>query len=117
AIVWARTAPGTLHSFAHNLVITGTVLTLLFNANPLMRFDGYFILSDLLDLRNLATRGRQWAQGALGWVLLGGRTRRPAPPANREEWIVALYGIAAWLWQITVSAALIMGASVLLRGG
>ena len=58
AIVWARTGPGTLNTVAHNAVVTGTVVTLFFNANPLMRFDGYFILSDLLGLPNLATRGR-----------------------------------------------------------
>src|SRR6202012_965193 len=60
AIVWSHTGPGSLHTLAHDTLITGTVLTLFFNANPLMRFDGYFVLSDLLDIPNLATRGRTW---------------------------------------------------------
>jgi putative peptide zinc metalloprotease protein len=117
AILWARTAPGALHTLAHNAVITGTVLTLFFNANPLMRFDGYFILSDLLDVPNLATRGRAWCQRALAWLLLGGRSARPRRPDSRDAWIIALYGVAAWLWQLLVLAGLLMGASVALRGG
>jgi len=117
AVVWARTAPGALHTLAHDAVVTGTVLTLFFNANPLMRFDGYFILSDLLGVPNLATRGRNWMQRALAWLLLGGKSARSLPPATREEWIVTLYGGAAWLWQLLVMAGLLVGASVALRGG
>ncbi|MEA3207023.1 MAG: putative peptide zinc metalloprotease protein [Chthoniobacter sp.] len=117
AIVWAQTPPGALHTLAHNMVITGTVLTLFFNANPLMRFDGYYLLSDLLDVPNLATRGRAWAQRALSWLLLGGRAPQALRPASREQWIAALYGVAAWAWQLLTLAGLLLGASVALRGG
>jgi putative peptide zinc metalloprotease protein len=117
AIVWARTEAGTLNTVAHNAIVTGTVVTLFFNANPLMRFDGYFILSDLLELPNLATRGRSWTQRALAWLFVGGRAMRPAPLRTREEWIVAFYGVAAMVWQIVVLAGLLACASVALRGG
>jgi putative peptide zinc metalloprotease protein len=117
AVVWANTPPGSLHTLAHNTVITGTLITLLFNANPLMRFDGYFILSDLLDVPNLATRGRQWFQRATGWLLLGGKGGRKLRPDSREKWIVAGYGVAAWLWQVVVLVGLLVAASVALRGG
>ncbi len=117
AIVWARTAPGALHTAAHDAVVTGTVVTLLFNANPLMRFDGYFVLSELLDLPNLATRGKNWTQRALSWLLSGARPLRPAPLRTRAEWIVALYGVAALGWQVVVAAGLLVGASTLLKGG
>lgn len=117
AVVWARTEPGALHTLAYNTVVTGTVITLLFNANPLMRFDGYFILSDLVDVPNLATRGRQWFQRVANWLLLGGKGGRKLVPDSREKWIVAGYGLAAWLWQITVLVGLLVAASVTLRGG
>jgi putative peptide zinc metalloprotease protein len=117
ALVWAHTAPGTLHTAAHNAVVTGTVVTLLFNANPLMRFDGYFVLSELLDLPNLATRGKNWTQRALSWLVSGARQLRPARLRTREEWIVALYGVAALGWQVLVVAGLLVGASTLLKGG
>ncbi|HEV7402551.1 MAG TPA: HlyD family efflux transporter periplasmic adaptor subunit [Chthoniobacteraceae bacterium] len=117
AVVWAHSEPGTVHTIAHNVVITGTMVTLLFNANPLMRFDGYFILSDLLELPNLATRGRQWMQRAWMAVLAGSRAGRTVRPRGREEWLIAAYGAASWVWQVLVLAGLLMGASVLLRGG
>jgi putative peptide zinc metalloprotease protein len=114
---WSNTPEGQLSTILHDTVVTGSVLTLFFNANPLMRFDGYYILSDLLGIPNLATRSRSWFQRAAGWVLLGGRKLRPAMPRSREEWIVAVYGVAAWMWQLLVLAGLLLGASVLLKGG
>ena len=117
AILWAHTSPGTLHHAAHNAVVTGTVLTLLFNANPLMRFDGYFILSELLDLPNLATRGLTWTKRALHWLLTGAPSWKPAPLRSREEWIIATYGCAALGWQGLVGVGLFAGASAMFKGG
>ncbi|HEY3900128.1 MAG TPA: HlyD family efflux transporter periplasmic adaptor subunit [Chthoniobacter sp.] len=117
AIVWSHSEPGPLHTFAHDTLITGTLLTLFFNANPLMRFDGYFVLSDLLDIPNLATRGRTWMHRTLAWLFLGERVAKFKTPRTRAEWIVAVYGVAAWLWQLVVLAGLLMGATVALHGG
>ncbi len=117
AVVWSRTGDGALNTVAHNVIVTGTALTLFFNANPLMRFDGYFILGDLLEIPNLATRGRGWFGRAAGWLLLGARGQKPKPLITREDWIVAIYGVAAWLWQMLMIASLLVGASVALRGG
>jgi putative peptide zinc metalloprotease protein len=117
AIIWARTAPGALNTLAYDAVIAGTVLTLFFNINPLMRFDGYFILSDLLQVPNLSTRGGTWMRRALTWLLLGTEPARQLRPTTREGWIVALYGGAAWVWQIVIIAGLLVAASVTLRGG
>lgn len=117
AIVWSNAGPGRLETFAHNVVVTGTVVTLFFNANPLMRFDGYFILADLVEVPNLAARGRQWVQRALIWLLLGGERSRPAALKSREDWIVAVHGVASWIWQGFVLASLLAAASTMLRGG
>lgn len=57
AIVWSRTDAGLLHQHAQNVMITASAMTVLFNANPLMRFDGYYMLADWLELPNLATHG------------------------------------------------------------
>ena len=52
--VWAATGQGVLHSVAYNIMFVASVSTVLFNANPLIRLDGYYILSDLLDIPNLS---------------------------------------------------------------
>src|SRR6185369_14474570 len=101
----------------HNAVVMGSVVTLFFNANPLMRFDGYYVLSDLAGLPNLATRSRSWMSRAFGWLLLGAKSLRPERPHTRREWFIAFYAVAAWIWQLIVFAGLLLGASALLRGG
>ena len=117
AMIWSATPDGRAATVLHNAVVMGSVVTFFFNANPLMRFDGYFIASDLLGIPNLATRGRAWFTQAASWLIVGGQRLRPAVPASREEWFVALHGCAAWAWQCVVIAGLMLGASVLFRGG
>ena len=117
AIVWARSSPGIVSTIAHNVVFTGTAVTLLFNANPLMRFDGYYILGDLLGIPNLATRGRGWVRSGIAHLILGHRVAPPAALRPFEDWLVAIYGLAAAAWQALVFAGLLVAASVTLRGG
>ena len=117
AIAWAHTGPGQLGAALHNAIVTGTVVTLFFNANPLMRFDGYYLLSDALEIPNLATRGRAWFMRVLMWLLTGDASARPAWPRERDEWIVAIYGLASSVWQTVVLAGLLVSASALMRGG
>lgn len=52
-LVWLATETGQLHSAAQYAIVLSTVVTIGFNANPLMRYDGYFILCDLVNIPNL----------------------------------------------------------------
>lgn len=75
-----------------------SVSTLLFNANPLFRFDGYFILTDLIHWPNLSTQGQLLSKAWLRRWWLG------TPPASvalspRATQIATLYGLAAWAWR------------------
>jgi putative peptide zinc metalloprotease protein len=88
------------------LAITG-VSTVLFNANPLQRFDGYFLVVDALGLPNLAPRSRQWWLAALRRRVLGlAPTQDDALPVARGEagWLVA-YAPLAWLYGTALAAA------------
>ena len=53
ALVWISSDPGLLKQVAYTTMVACSVHTLLFNANPLLRFDGYYILSDLVEIPNL----------------------------------------------------------------
>jgi len=117
ALFWAHTPNGPTATILHNAVVMGSVVTLFFNANPLMRFDGYYVLSDLAGLPNLATRARSWLSRTAGWLLLGAKSLRPERPHGARDWFIALYAVAAWLWQLLVFGGLLFGASALLRGG
>ena len=70
ALIWSVTSAGALNDVCFNVLFMAGVGTLLFNANPLMRFDGYYIVSDLLGLPNLAGLGRTaLADLARRWLL------------------------------------------------
>ena len=108
AIVWWIAAPGTLIShIALSAIIFGGVTTIVVNANPLIPLDGYFALSDYLEVPNL----RQRAFAHLAWLI---KTRvlrldLPAPPADeREQRIFLIYSLLA-AWYITSIMLLVAG--------
>lgn len=114
--VWSVTEAGIEHELAFNILVSASMVTLIFNANPLMRFDGYYMLSDLLDLRNLAQRG----QMAFTWLnrrIFLGTKNPPIPPTLRKRFLLLFaYGSAAWLWRIIVSIGMLALAANLFHG-
>lgn len=108
AIVWWAAAPGTLVSeVALDAVLIGGVTTILMNANPLIPLDGYFALSDWLEVPNL----RQRASGYLTWLVKHRvlRLDAPEPPADdRERRIFLIYSLLA-AWYITSILLIVAG--------
>ncbi len=100
--VWWAVAPGLIQDVALTAFFIGAVSSLLFNGNPLLRFDGYYVLSDALDLPNLASRSRRWWHQLIGTHLLG----LPHPPmtvaAGEARWLAA-YAPASWIFQLLIS--------------
>jgi putative peptide zinc metalloprotease protein len=100
--VWANTAPGALHSVAYNMIFVASVTTLVFNLNPLMRYDGYYILSDWLELPNLAARSMEMLRYFAERYLFGCR-KLESPAATRcEGWVLASYGATSWVYRLFV---------------
>ncbi len=116
AVFWAHTGPGIANTLALNVMVMASVVTLLFNLNPLMRFDGYFLLVDLLEKPNLYTRAQRLVQTLAKRWLLG---LDETPPAWGESgtWLHLAYGLAALLWRLFVVAALLAAATRLFHGG
>lgn len=99
-LVWAYTAPGTLNALAYNIMFVASVSTLLFNLNPLLRFDGYHILVDALDIPNLFQRSREQLKYLGQRFLLGIPDLRPAAHSRAEMFWLPVYGVASlsyWL--------------------
>jgi len=71
AVIWLATHPGWIHNLAMQILLVCTVTTLLFNANPLMKYDGYFVLCDWLNVQNLREKSFETLDA---W--LDGRARR-----------------------------------------
>ncbi|MBL8891922.1 MAG: efflux RND transporter periplasmic adaptor subunit [Planctomycetaceae bacterium] len=114
-IVWAWTTNVTLASWMHAVVVSAGVSTLIFNANPLMRFDGYYILADLIGIPNLASRGKQWFWGTIKrWCL--GIPSTPIMLPTSKRLMIAIYGIAALAWRMILQITLVIAAAALFYG-
>jgi putative peptide zinc metalloprotease protein len=104
---WTILSPGLLRDAATVVVLICTVSTLLFNANPLMRLDGYYLLCDALQLPNLALRSQAWWASA--WRrLLGAEPPLPASAlaAGEGKWLAA-YAPAAFGYRIALLLGLV----------
>ena len=113
-ILW-RNYPGVIGDVAFKVFMMASVTTILFNANPLMRFDGYFILSDLLNIPNLYTKGTRWFGDRFKHYFFG-TPKTPNIYLVADRRFVQVYGVLAWFWKTTISLSLIIGAGVLFHG-
>ncbi|QDS90146.1 hypothetical protein EC9_43520 [Rosistilla ulvae] len=117
--VWAFWGPSTMiGSIAYQLVFMATAITVLFNANPLMKYDGYFILSDLLGIPNLRQRATNEINATFQRQVLGLRTvpQSTAQPAIRI--VLFSYGIAASIYRcfVFLGLAAILASHAFLLG-
>jgi putative peptide zinc metalloprotease protein len=115
AILWSRTRSVTMSHLYFNIIFMASLTTLVFNANPLMRFDGYYILSDVLEIPNLYRLGQEYVRNLASGVFLGARSKTP-PMRGVKGAIIKTYGIAAFTWRILVVVSLTIAASALFRG-
>ena len=117
-MLWVGADPGAWRSFLYNVAFIGTVSTLLFNGNPLLKFDGYYIFADYLEIPNLAQR----AQAYLGYLFdryaLGIRHRVSPVSAPGERFWFLLYAPLAGLYRIflTFSIAFFLASQYMLVG-
>lgn len=108
AIVWANTSEGTLtHALAFNVIFVAGVSTLLFNGNPLLRYDGYYILSDLLEIPNLAQRSRQYLYDLVKRYALGARVSPQPVAPNERPWLV-FYAIASTVYRTFICIVILL---------
>lgn len=106
--VWAGTGAGTLHSLSYNVMFIASVSTVIFNGNPLLRFDGYYILSDLLDIPNLSTRAIQHLRHIAEKYLLGYRESTSPAQSVRESFWLTVFGILSGIYRVIVFGGIIL---------
>jgi putative peptide zinc metalloprotease protein len=106
--VWAHTGPGSLHSLAYNAIFVAGVSTLFFNLNPLLRFDGYYILSDLLEIPNLQLRSQQQLTHLAERWLFGCRTSRSPAMTRQEAFWLAAYGLASTTYRTVLFLSIVL---------
>lgn len=103
-ILWFAAAPGVFKSMLANVMVLCTVGTIVFNGNPLLRFDGYFLLTDMAGLPNLSERASHRLQRFWSFLLLGQTDLR----AHREPPFVLAYGVCSGIYRIFLSFAILL---------
>jgi len=104
--LWLNMEPGLAKAFAYNVMLIGGVSTIFFNANPLLRFDGYYILADAIEIPNLGGRSTKYLGYLLQRYLFGvDECRSPVTAKGEKPWFV-VYGIAAFIYRMFILTVL-----------
>lgn len=115
--LWLQAQPGVTRAILYDVMLIAGVSTVLFNANPLLRFDGYYMLADLTQIPNLRARANQYL-GYLAESRLFG-LRLPEFEASRGErgWFV-FYSIASFVYRVflMIAIALFVASQYLVIG-
>ncbi len=105
-ILWLNVQPGLVRDMAFDVMLIGGISTVLFNGNPLLRFDGYYVLADAIEIPNLASRSSQYL-GYLSKRYLFGLTDSPSrvTAAGERAWFV-IYCVASFVYRLFISFAI-----------
>ena len=114
-IAWYYTGSKMVSDICYNVVVMAGISTILFNANPLLRFDGYYLLTDMLGIVNLYGKGQAWFNNRVRNFLFGFPLKHDICSAHELK-LVGAYGLCSFAWRIILSVSLLLIASTLLGG-
>jgi putative peptide zinc metalloprotease protein len=116
--LWLAAEPGMFRALLYNVMLIAGVSTVLFNANPLLRFDGYYMLMDWLEIPNLRTRGIQYLVYLCEkYLFKRAEAEPPLATAGERAWFVG-YSVSSFFYRIAVIIAILvfLGEQSLLLG-
>ena len=101
--LWLLVEPGLVRAILFNIMLIASVSSLLFNGNPLLRYDAYYVLADLIEMPNLAARSTRYWRHLLERYLLGVRDGDPFDASAGEKAWFLFYGFASTIYRIVVT--------------
>ena len=110
AIIWVNIDQNNspiIHAIAYNTIFIASISTLLFNGNPLLRFDGYYILSDLLEIPNLAQRSRDYVYFLVKRYVFGSRYARSIVRVPSEQAWMIVFCILSTIYRVFISISIL----------
>jgi len=105
-LAWSFLPDGELRSVVFIVATTTWVITLLINANPLMRFDGYYLLSDAFDIQNLQDRSFTLGKWRLRNLLFGFNDPSPERLPGRTQNFMIAYAYLTWVYRLFLFVAI-----------
>ncbi|MBN1309040.1 MAG: hypothetical protein JXA18_14040 [Chitinispirillaceae bacterium] len=107
-MIWANTGDGVIHSLMYNMIFVASVSTVVFNINPLLRYDGYYILSDILNIPNLHHQARQQLTWLIEWFAFGCKYSETPAATRREVFWLSSFGILSTVYRFFVFSAILI---------
>ncbi|HYO10057.1 MAG TPA: efflux RND transporter periplasmic adaptor subunit [Tepidisphaeraceae bacterium] len=113
AFIWMNTTPGVpimglpINELACDAIMIAGFTTVIFNANPLLRYDGYYMLSDWLEIPNLQQKSKDYLLGLIKRHVFRVKSQQPLPPVSQRLWLF-FYGIASTCYRIFVGIMIIL---------
>lgn len=89
--VWTKDSGSWLNTFMYNIMLVASVSTVVFNINPLLRYDGYYMLSDWLEIPNLQFRSREYSLSLIKRFIFRVKWSQPLPTPSARPWMVAFF--------------------------
>ena len=100
--IWVSVEPGAVRALAFNVMVIAGVSTLIFNANPLLRFDAYYILSDYLEIPNMGLRANRYIGYLCQRYLFNIKEVQNPVSAQGEAAWMGFYGIASFVYRMFI---------------
>src|SRR5262249_11077278 len=92
------------------IIVSACGIQTLFNFNPLIKLDGYYLLSDWLEIPNLSQRAIAYLKAHLRWLLWGA----VLPPTQPQGLALLSYGVLSWLYSLSFLGLMLLGLGRLL---
>jgi len=109
AFIWLATKDGSpwVAQLSYNCMLIASVSTIVFNINPLLRYDGYYMLSDYLEIPNLQRKSNEYTCGLFKRHLFTVKAREPLPPWGQKFWLLS-YSLLSNFYRIFVGFAIML---------
>jgi putative peptide zinc metalloprotease protein len=106
--VWWFVQPGLVQDICLRVMLVSSISTILFNGNPLLRFDGYYILSDILEIPNLNQKSTKALTTLLGRNWLGLEIPDDQLMPSNRPWAFAMFTVAAFCYRWFIMLSIIV---------
>lgn len=104
---WLALEPSVIRSVLYNMIFIASVSTVLFNGNPLLRYDAYYVLADLIEIPNLRQRSTEYIMYLLKKHVVGQRIPPMTNPRHEKAWFLA-YGVLSAIYRSMVVVGIIL---------
>jgi len=104
---WLALEPGVVRTVLYNVIFVASVSTVLFNGNPLLRYDAYYVLADLIEIPNLRQRSADYLLHLVKRNLIGEKIPPLSTPPREKLWFF-IYGPLSAVYRLVIVGGILL---------